>query len=87
MRKNRNPHPRKGNRNVFCSDYNNCLDVAIERSWNSWNCGQCILRFEEDISPEATLTADEAVECSICSLKTADWDYRFLDGDSDIAVW
>jgi hypothetical protein len=87
MRKNRNPHSRKGNRNVFCSDYNNCLDVAIERSWNSWNCGQCIPRFEEATNPEATLIADEAAEFSICNLQTMDWDYEFLDGDADIAVW
>jgi len=33
----------EGHRNLFCGCYDNCLDVAVKRAWNSWTCTRCTL--------------------------------------------
>ena len=33
----------EGHRNLFCSHYDNCLDEAVKRGWNSWTCVRCQL--------------------------------------------
>ncbi len=38
------PKPKHGERNIYCPNYNDCLDYAIENSWRSWNCSQCPYR-------------------------------------------
>ncbi len=42
MDKKRNPIYRSGSRNVFCSYYPDCLDEAAKKSWEFWDCGQCV---------------------------------------------
>jgi hypothetical protein len=32
-----------GQRNLFCTHYDNCLDEAIRQGWNSWCCTRCDL--------------------------------------------
>jgi hypothetical protein len=39
-----NPVPTKGERNIYCPFYNNCLDYAVRYSWETWNCSQCPYR-------------------------------------------
>lgn len=34
-------------RDVFCHEYERCLDAAIEQDWTSWTCEGC-LRFGRD---------------------------------------
>ena len=36
-----NPICKKGERNIHCPFYNDCLDYAVKHSWQSWNCFQC----------------------------------------------
>jgi len=36
-----NPIPKRGERNICCPLYNDCLDQAVEGSWQSWDCSQC----------------------------------------------
>jgi len=36
-----NPIPKRGERNICCTFYNDCLDQAVEGSWQSWDCSQC----------------------------------------------
>lgn len=31
----------EGGRNLFCSQYRDCLDYVIKRRWDSWNCTRC----------------------------------------------
>ena len=59
MREECNPNPRRGERNVFCSDYNYCLDHAIAQSWNSWNCCKCKFRFSQDVEKERLSISSE----------------------------
>ena len=44
MKKYRPKKSNEGGRNLFCSNYNNCLDHAIMKKWDSWNCAGCELR-------------------------------------------
>ena len=30
-----------GQRNLFCTHYDGCLDEAVKRGWNSWGCSRC----------------------------------------------
>lgn len=39
-----NPVPEKGERNVFCPFYSDCLDLAVEHKWDSWHCFRCPFR-------------------------------------------
>ena len=36
-----------GHRNLFCNFYDNCLDEAVKRGWNSWTCTRCELHAVE----------------------------------------
>ncbi len=31
----------EGQRNLFCSHYDGCLDEAVKKAWNSWSCTRC----------------------------------------------
>lgn len=35
------PRPIKGERNIYCPFYSDCLDYAISNCWRYWNCSQC----------------------------------------------
>ena len=36
-----NPIHESGERNILCPFYNDCLDYAVNGSWQAWNCSQC----------------------------------------------
>lgn len=50
---NPDAHGRKSgvetHRRLFCPHYDDCLDTAVMRGWNSWTCARCPL---VDASPE-----------------------------------
>jgi hypothetical protein len=35
------PISKRGERNIYCPYYKDCLDYAVECSWPSWNCSLC----------------------------------------------
>jgi hypothetical protein len=35
------PIPERGERNIYCPSYSDCLDYAVECSWKSWSCSEC----------------------------------------------
>ena len=41
MDQNRNPVHTKGDRNIFCPFYRNCLDDAVRFRWKYWACLHC----------------------------------------------
>ena len=41
MKNNQNPVYTKGDRNVFCPYYRDCLDYAVELQWEYWACLAC----------------------------------------------
>jgi hypothetical protein len=46
------PARRHGERNVFCPFYGDCLDLAVQEAWKSWDCTQCPHRSDQRASPE-----------------------------------
>jgi hypothetical protein len=44
---NPDAHGRKqgveSHRRLFCRHYDDCLDEAVSRGWNSWTCSNCEL--------------------------------------------
>jgi hypothetical protein len=41
MNQQANPIPKRGERNIYCPFYGECLDHAVKYSWQSWNCAHC----------------------------------------------
>ena len=35
------PLNKRGERNIYCPHYKDCLDYAVDCSWPSWNCSEC----------------------------------------------
>ncbi len=49
----------EGHRNLFCAHYDDCLDEAVKRGWNSFTCLRCPLfqqtgAYEGDVESYAT---------------------------------
>jgi len=40
------PTPIKGERNIHCPHYSDCLDYVVNRFWESWSCSECPHRKE-----------------------------------------
>jgi len=35
------PIPKRGERNIYCPFYSDCLDHAVKQFWRHWSCSQC----------------------------------------------
>lgn len=62
MNTGRNPVRRQGNRNVFCLFYRECLDDAIKRSWQDWDCGDCPQKLNHANEPDPLLAVTRSIE-------------------------
>jgi len=87
MIKEHNPNRHRGDRNVFCSEYNYCLDMAITRSWNTWNCCKCPLRFNQAVGKQnLSISTDSVPEYGLMA-KPIDLDWGLpgfeFDGEFD----
>lgn len=47
-----NPRMHRGDRNVFCPYYGDCLDHAIREAWDSWDCACCENRNDQRAKPD-----------------------------------
>ena len=61
MNPHRNPNRNPGERNVFCSYYGDCLDDAIHKSWEFWDCARCEYRSDKGATPETPWGVSHAV--------------------------
>jgi hypothetical protein len=41
MKQNQNPIHRKGDKNIICPHYRDCLGHAAKNHWKSWSCIDC----------------------------------------------
>ena len=55
------PVHKKGNRNVLCPHYGDCLDHAIEKAWDCWDCCDCEHRFSQETQPEIRSTVSGSI--------------------------
>jgi DNA-binding NtrC family response regulator len=58
----RNPVRRRGNRNVFCALYRECLDDAIKGSWQYWDCDDCRHKLNHKNEPDPLLAVTRSIE-------------------------
>jgi len=61
MQTRRNPVHQSGERNAFCPFYSHCLDKAVERGWEDWDCSFCSHRFNQEARPEIRLTVNDNI--------------------------
>ena len=60
MNHNENPVHTKGDKNVFCPYYGNCLDYAVELHWEYWSCLSCQHKQNEIFIEDALLLTKDA---------------------------
>lgn len=48
MKINRRPINKRGNRNALCPFYRDCLDEAVAKSWQYWDCRECQHKLSRD---------------------------------------
>lgn len=36
-----NPICKRGERNIYCPYYSDCLDYAVNHFWQHWSCSKC----------------------------------------------
>jgi len=58
MRAGCKPIHRDGFRNALCPNYRECLDLAVRKSWEFWDCTECVHKASTDpeFDIEATLS-------------------------------
>lgn len=56
------PLQRRGERNIFCSFYKDCLDYAVKESWSCWDCSDCCHKFDQGATPQLELSIGGAIE-------------------------
>ena len=61
MRAIANPMNRQGEKNIFCPEYDSCLDFAVESRWESWDCGECKLRASFEGMADTEYTIDGSI--------------------------
>lgn len=61
METNMNPARNKGERNIFCPFYSDCLNTAIRKQWSDWNCASCDHRANREAEPEIPLNVNYGV--------------------------
>ena len=55
MDQKQNPVQSKGNKNVFCPYYSDCLDHAAKRYWEYWACFECQYKREQKLNADFRL--------------------------------
>jgi hypothetical protein len=54
-----NPIPKRGNRNLYCSHYRDCLNQAVRHQWDSFACIECHLELTPGIESERLMTSGD----------------------------
>jgi len=56
------PIPKRGQRNIYCPFYNDCLDHAVKNLWQCWSCAECPHRKIKSVD-ELEYEADDGEVC------------------------
>ena len=54
-----NPIPKRGNRNLYCSYYTECLNQAVSLQWDSFACVECHLEFTPGIESKRSMASGD----------------------------
>jgi len=61
MARKRHPVYKKGDRNALCPHYNDCLDEAVQKYWEFWNCGKCQHKMSRDPDLDMMHTMNDSI--------------------------
>ena len=56
-----NPIQREGSKNIYCPHYEDCLDFAVEKIWQAWDCCECPHKNAKQRISELLYTVDDEV--------------------------
>ena len=59
MNHNENPVHTRGDKNVFCPYYDNCLNHAVKLHWQRWSCMHCEHKQKQTFVQDALLLAKD----------------------------
>ena len=59
MKKQRRPICRNGYRNALCPYYGLCLDEAVKKSWQYWDCRECEHRSSRESDWDVTTSVND----------------------------
>jgi hypothetical protein len=63
MKQNHNPIHSKGDKNILCPHYRDCLDHAAKNHWESWSCIDCHHKLTSKSHTDILVTRSEAAMC------------------------
>jgi hypothetical protein len=55
------PKGKRGERNILCTYYGDCLDCAIRSAWEYWSCSKCEFKEDEGSAPETRFHVNHAI--------------------------
>jgi hypothetical protein len=55
------PVCRKGDRNLYCPNYGECLDHAVDHKWRTWNCSECAFKEIQEPIPAVRTVNDSNI--------------------------
>jgi len=78
MKQNHNPIHRKGDKNILCPHYRDCLDHAAKNHWESWSCIDCHHKLTSKPYTDMLVDGREATMCynvpqKICKILKLYW--------------
>ena len=48
MKATLSPICKKGERNLYCPHYDDCLDHAVDLKWKTWSCSECSFKLIQE---------------------------------------
>ena len=61
MKNDRRPIYKRGDRNALCPHYRDCLDEAVKKSWQYWDCGECRHKSSSDSNFDMMRSVNDSV--------------------------
>ncbi len=59
MKETPSPVRKKGERNIYCPKYGDCLDHAVAHRWRYWDCSECSFKLIQEAT-QAVMTVNES---------------------------
>ena len=61
MKMTPSPIGKKGERNIYCPNYGDCLDHAVENKWRAWSCAECSCKLLQEATQAVRTVSDSNV--------------------------
>ncbi|MBW2195194.1 MAG: hypothetical protein JRD47_02385 [Deltaproteobacteria bacterium] len=72
MKSGLNPICKRGERNLYCTNYSDCLDHAVFDKWRYWSCGECSYKFIQETRDMVQTVNDSNIFYELPSVLSSD---------------